>query len=144
VRALRVALFEQTQRSFPHLEPRVLSGDRFPVEQTTRALKPPVGNGVLAAKGPAIPRQPHRHASRRTPVVARDIRAIGALSGIEHDVGEIEPPGGKAEAFERFGNFLDEKDRVERFACLGPRAASERFIAGEASGRAWVKAWPAT
>src|SRR6185436_11534556 len=107
-----------------------LRARRLALEQTTRALEPAVGDGVLAAERPAVPGQPHRHARRRGPLAALLIELVRALPRLEHHVGIVQPPGGGAEAFERFGGFLFVERSLKGLARFDPRAAFERRGAG--------------
>ncbi len=65
-------------------------------------------------------------------IAACQIQAIGALAGIEHKIGEVEPPGGLAQTLKRLGNLTYATCRFESRASFCPSAAFKRFIAGNA------------
>ena len=102
------------------------SADGGPLEQTPRALQPAVGHGVLAAKRPVVPREPDRDARGAARSPRSQIQAVGALARVEHHVGEIEPPGGQPEPFERLGRFAPASASVNasRASVHAPRASA--------------------
>jgi hypothetical protein len=71
----------------------------------------------------------------------RQIQAVCALTGVEDQIGKIEPPRGSAQAFERLRELTDKECRLECRASLNPRTAIKRLIAGKAFGWSWRKHW---
>src|SRR5262249_60361192 len=64
--AIGIAFVEQGESTFAELEPRMLGRPRFALEKPPRPLQPAVGHGRLAAERPAVPREPHPDARRRS------------------------------------------------------------------------------
>jgi hypothetical protein len=62
---------EQCERTFPKFQPRALRGIRLAVQQSSGALKPAVGHGMLAAKRPVVPGQPDGDTCCPGAIVAR-------------------------------------------------------------------------
>src|SRR4030095_13949606 len=105
---------------------RVLRRIRASVEQTTRSLQPALGNAFLCTERGTVPREPDGHASRRSLIAALAVGTEGALARVEHDLGEIEPPCGEAETFERLRRFLHRQQVLENAVRLRPIALIQR------------------
>lgn len=84
-----------------------------------------------------VPGKPDSYAGRRAKVASREIQAIGRGAGFEYQIGEIEPPCSKAEAFERFRLFRATQCGFVRFTRFGPRAARECPVSFDALVRSW-------
>lgn len=89
-----------------------------------------VGDAFFTAEGGAVPANPDRDARGRHLIAAVAVGAIGALARIEHDVREVEPPRGEAEALQRFRCFLDRQRTFERALRLLPGARVQRDTTG--------------
>src|SRR6185295_14102604 len=103
---------------------------RAALQEPMSPLEPPVRNRLLAPERRGIPGEPYGHPRRAQAVVALTVDAICALADVEHDVSKIQPPGGEAQAFERFGILLGLQRRFERAAGRRPVATAERRPAG--------------
>ena len=102
-----IAVLEQAESGFAQLEPgafRAVGG----ASSRSRRARP--SQPLPTKSSPRNDQQSHpiQTATRaaETLVAAGEVGAIGALAGVEDDVGEIEPPGGKPQALERLGIFL--------------------------------------
>jgi hypothetical protein len=93
-------------------------------------LQPPVRNRLLAPERRRIPGEPEGHPRCPQAIVALTIDAIRAFADVEHDVGQIEPPGGEPQTFERLGIFLGLQRLFEREAgrCQSPRPSAARPV----------------
>ena len=93
-----------------------------------RPLEPAVRNRLLAAERRRIPGEPHGHPRRAQAIVALAIEAIRAFADVEDDVGQIEPPGGEPQTFERLGILLvcSDASNARRAACQSPRSSAAR------------------
>jgi hypothetical protein len=90
---------------------------------------------VLAAKSPAVPGEPDGDTACRRHLATLDVDAVRALARVKDEVGEIEPPRGGAEAFERFRTVTQANRVFEGVAGLLPGAARERRVSLGAVGR---------
>src|SRR4029077_13277038 len=124
-RLVGVAVLEQRERAFAEFEPRELRNLSVALEQAPRALQPTIGDGVLAPEGPVVPSHPDGDSRRAHGVLAILIQAVSSLPYVEHDGGEIEPPGGDAEPFERLRRLLLRYRALERLARFRPGATFE-------------------
>jgi hypothetical protein len=127
----RIALLKQAERSFPHFKPGAFRAGRQPVKQPAGASQPSVGNDALTAKGPVIPCQPNGDSGRFCAILAGQIQTISPFSGIEYEIGEIEPPSGAPKPFKGFGKLTYAKRSFKGFACLRLSATCERIVAGK-------------
>ncbi len=127
---VRIVVVEQREDPASQRQPRMFDGVRMALENPTGLLEPSVGDRLFTAERGGIPGKPDRHARRAEAVVALSIDAIGAFADVEHHVGQIEPPGGHAEAFERLGILVDAQTRFEREVGRWPVAAGKRRPAG--------------
>ena len=100
------------------------------VQQPMSPLQPPVRNRLLAPERRRIPGEPDGHPRCPQAIVALTIDAIRAFADVEHDVGQIEPPGGEPQTFERLGIFLGLQRQFEREAGRLPVATTKRRPAG--------------
>ena len=103
---------------------------RTALQQPMGPLEPAVRDRLLAAERRGVPGEPDGHPRRAQAVVALAIDAIRAFADVEHDVGQIEPPGGEPEPFERLGSLLVLQRPFEREAGRLPVAATKRRPAG--------------
>ena len=103
---------------------------RTALQEPMSPLEPPVRNRLLAPERRRVPGEPDGHPRRSQAVVALTIDAIRAFADVEHDVGQIEPPGGEPQTFERLGIFLGLQRQFEREAGRLPVATTKRRPAG--------------
>ena len=129
-RFLRVSIVEQGEDTSPQRQPRMFCRIRKTLQQAMCPLQPPVRNCLLAPERRRVPGEPDGHPRRSEAVVAFTIQAVRAFAGVEHDVGQVEPPGGQAQTFERLGIFSGLQRRFERDAGGLPVATSERCPTG--------------
>ena len=123
-----IAVIEQREDAAPQRQPGMLGRRGTALEEPMRPLQPAVRNRLLAPERRRIPGDPDRHPRRAQAVVALAIDAIRAFADVEHDVGQIEPPGGEPEAFERLGMSprLQRRSNARRAACQSPRPSAAR------------------
>src|SRR4029077_8089036 len=107
LRAVRVAVVEQREDAASQGQPRVLRRVRTALEKPVCTLEPCVCARVFTAERYGVPPQPYRHPRRAGPIVLLTVHAVRAFANVEDEIGRIEPPGGKPEALQRFGLFLD-------------------------------------
>ncbi len=129
-RLFRVSIVEQREDAAPQRKPRVLGRIRTALQEPMSPLEPSVRNRLLAPERRRIPGEPDGHPRRAQAVVALTIEAIRAFADVEHDVGQIEPPGGEPQPLERLGILLGLQRRFERAAGGLPVAATKRRPAG--------------
>src|SRR5712671_1413042 len=103
---------------------------RLALQEPSSPLEPPVRDRLLAAERRRIPGEPDRHPRRSQAIVALTIDAMRAFTDIEHDIGQVEPPGGEPQTFECFGGFLGLQGHFEGEAGRLPIATTERRPAG--------------
>ncbi len=127
---VRIAIVEQREDPASQRQPRMFGRVGMAVQDPAGLLEPSVGDRLFTAERGGVPGEPDRHPRRAEAVVALSIDAIGALPDVEHHVGQIEPPGGEAEAFERLGVLFDAQMRFERDVRRWPVAAAKRRPAG--------------
>ena len=99
---------------------------RLTFEETPRTLQPPLRHAFFTAEGGAVPRDPDGNTGGGDVVAAAAIAPERAFARVEDDVGAIEPPGGQAEAFERFRRLFDLQRALERALCVRPCSRLER------------------
>jgi len=103
---------------------------RTALQEPTSPLEPPVRDRLLAPERCSIPGEPYGHPRCSEAIVALTIDAIRAFADVEHDVGQIEPPGGEPQTFERVGIFVGLQRHFEREAGRLPVASTKRRPAG--------------
>ena len=92
------------------------------------------GDRALASKGPIIPCQPDGDSGSVCAISARLGQTVCLLSGIEYQIGEIEPPSCDPEPFKGFGKLTSAGVSSKGFPCLRPSAARKRIVAGKILG----------
>src|SRR5262245_58987533 len=123
MRAIRVALLGMRELALAGLEPRALRAVRHALEQPPRALQPSAGDGGLAPKCPAIPREPDGDPRRAPLVVALEVQRVSALTRVEHDVRVVEPPRGQRETLVRLRRLAVRQRLLKRRPRIRPRPA---------------------
>src|SRR5260221_14640199 len=85
---------------------------------------------MFAPERDGLPCDPHGHPGRSEAIAALTVDAIGAFADVEHNIGEVEPPGGEPEALERLGALRGLQRQVEREAGSLPVATTKGHAAG--------------
>jgi len=137
VRPVRIAIFHQTQRSFPDIEPGLFGTFWKAGEQASRALQPAVGDCVLAAECPCVPGEPNGYSRGRLPIAPLAVQAVGTFARIEDGFGVIEPPRGERESLERLRTVALAQHRLKRAERIRPRAARQVLVASGAISWTW-------
>src|SRR6476646_10681632 len=99
-------------------------------QQPMSPLQPPVRNRLLAPERGRIPGEPEGHPRCPQAIVALTIDAIRAFADVAHDLGQVEPPGGEPQTFERLRILLGLQRQFEREAGRLPVATTKRRPAG--------------
>jgi hypothetical protein len=94
---------------------------------------------VLAAEGPGIPGDPDRDARGAPAIAPILVEPIRALARVEDQVGEVEPPSGKAQSLAGLGALPLEEGLLERRPRGLPVAPGQRLVARLALGRSRLR-----
>jgi hypothetical protein len=87
MRPVGIAVLHEAQRPFPHIEPRLLGTLGKARQKTSGALKPPVGDRVLAAERPGVPGEPDCDSGGRLPIAALAVQTVRAFARVEDGIG---------------------------------------------------------